>query len=56
MSKSWFLEMSMAAEPSSLARIISQILDPSDSKGSAESLDNAITGITNSVKGIDVDN
>jgi hypothetical protein len=55
MSKPWFLEMSMAAEPSPLAGIISQILNPSSATGPAESLDNSINRITNGVKGIGID-
>jgi len=54
MSKPWFLEMSMAAEPSPLAGIISQILDPSYATGPAESLGNSITKITNGVKDIGI--
>jgi len=54
MSKPWFLEMSMAAEPSPLAGIIAQILDPSPA-AATNSLDKTVTEITNGVKGIDMD-
>jgi cystathionine beta-synthase len=55
MSKPWFLEMSMAAEPSPLAGIISQILNPSSPAAATDSRYTSVTGITNGMQGVDMD-